>query len=169
MKMKKAQMQIMQNTMIMIMLIFIFMIALIVFISFELSDQKEKMKNQGELETMRTLQFVGFLSELQCSENGNVNPDCFDKYKAQAFKQKIDMDPEFKKYYEEMFGFISINLKRLEPSPEFNDWDPSFDLTIYNNPKSEYTIKKTYRIPVMLKQSADASTYFGVMTLEVYS
>ncbi|MEJ2267840.1 MAG: hypothetical protein P8X70_02070, partial [Nanoarchaeota archaeon] len=64
-----------------------------------------------------------------------------------ADKKGNPADDRFMKFYEGLLGYTVISIKKIDPSPEVNSWDPDYPwngedgFIIYNNPKPEYSRK----------------------------
>jgi hypothetical protein len=168
MKNKKAQLQIMENAFILLIIFIILVIAFIFVMSFQRAEQKDKEAEFKKLELVKKSQVLNFLPEMQCSDNNQLSPDCYDILKIESFMTQVNDDHV---YYNSLLGNIKITIKRYEPSPDCdcpnNDrWLKTWD--IYNNPKEEDKGSLHIQYPVLLADTVNNANYFGVIFLEVY-
>jgi hypothetical protein len=160
---KKAQLQIMENAFILMIIFIILVIALIFVIGFQKAEQKDKEKEYKNLELIKKSQVLNFLPEMQCSDNNNIAPDCYDLIKINSFKQQVK---DSKDYYTNLLGNIKITIKRYDPSPNINSWGETWE--IYDNPKPEDNGFLPVHFPVLLSDPVNNANYFGLIFLQVY-
>ncbi len=161
--MKKAQLQIMENVFVLIIIFIILFIAFIFVIGFQKAEQKDLANEFKQLELMKKAQVLNFLPEMQCSDDNNLDPNCYDILKINAFKNELQRS-DF--YYRPLLGNIKIVIKKYDPSPDINQWGDEW--LLYDNPKPDFKGIKEIRYPVSLKDSLENSNYFGVIFLGVY-
>ncbi|MBN2367756.1 hypothetical protein JXC34_01960 [Candidatus Woesearchaeota archaeon] len=165
-KNKKAQLQIMENVFVLIIIFIILIIAFVFAIGMQRSAQKDKLDELREIELIKKSQILNFFPELQCSDNNNLEPDCYDIYKIMSFKEKMEEDDAFLRYYKFLFGNIKITIHRYDPSPNTQNWfDP---VLLFDNPKSEDLGIKIVRFPILLRNVIEEKDYFGVIEVGVY-
>jgi hypothetical protein len=162
--MRKAQLQIMENIFVLIILFVILAISLIFVIGFQKTQYNAKLEELKELELIKKSQILSFLPEMQCTTNQDIEADCYDILKIEAFTQQIQTNPD---YYNPLLGNIRIEIKRLNPSPgipESQRWDKEW--LVYDNALQGSIF--TQQVPVLLRNATANKDYFGVIFLEVY-
>src|SRR3989344_4791665 len=149
--MKKAQLQIMENVFILLIIFFILIIAFIFVVMLQSGEQKKKLDEIHTLELIKKSQVLNFLPEMQCSDNNNLNPDCYDLLKIFSFQEKLQ-EERYKSYYKTLLGDVYINIIRFDPSPEIpDDKRVVFDIVLYDSPKPKSSGYKEVQFPVLLK------------------
>jgi hypothetical protein len=163
---KKAQLQIMENVFMLLIVFVILAIALVFVMMMQKAAQKDKLEEYKELDMIKKSQILSFLPEMQCSDNNNLDPDCFDIYKIDVFTEHLKRD---KLYYPNLLGNIKIEIVEFDPSPEIPD-DKRIIRTwvVYDNPKPDVKGEKNLQFPVLLKDVVENSNHFGVIKLGVY-
>lgn len=163
---KKAQLQIMENVFMLLIVFAILAVAFIFVIANQRAEQKDKLEEFKELDMIKKAQIINILPEMQCSDNNNIDPDCFDIFKIEAFTEKLKKD---RLYYPSLLGNIKIKITQYDPSPEtaadnrvVKEW------LVYDNPKPDYKGVKKLEFPVLLKDVVENNNYFGMILLEVY-
>jgi len=163
--------QIMENAFILLIIFIILVIAFIFVVSFQKADQKEKEAEFKQLELVKKSQVLNFLPEMQCSDNNQLSPDCYDILKIESFMSQVKEDHL---YYNNLLGNIKITIKRYEPSPDCDcqdneRWIQTWE--VYDNPKEEDNGFLAIQYPVLLSDPQNIgnnANYFGVIYLEVY-
>ena len=161
--MRKAQLQIMENTFILIIVFLILSIALIYVMVMRNAEQKDKLSEFKDIELIKKSQILNFLPEMQCSDNNNLDPDCYDILKMVAFRDYLEQD---KLYYRSLLGNIKIRVVRYDPSPEVNSQNEEWVICDFEKPESNGYREIQY--PVLLKDVIANSNYFGIIYLGVY-
>jgi hypothetical protein len=161
---KKSQLQIMENVFVMLIIFIILVIAFVFVMVMQKSEQKDKLEEYKELELIKKAQVLNFLPEMQCSDNNNLDPDCYDILKIKTFKKYLETD---QLYYRSMLGYIKIVVTRYDPSPDINKEIESWE--IYDNKPEEYNGEMPLQFPVLLKDVTENSNYFGIIKLTLYS
>lgn len=160
---KKAQLQLMENTFVLLILFIIFMIVFLVILVMNKAQANTRTIELQEAELIKKSQVLNFLPEMQCSDNNNLDPDCYDIIKIQMFKDYVEQD---KTYYNSMLGHIKIEVEKYDPSPDINQELERWE--IYDYPYSEYNGEKPIQFPVLLRDVVDNSDYFGIIYLKIY-
>ena len=160
---RKAQLQIMENTFILIIIFLILIIALVFVIAVQRSNQQDRVKELQEIELIKKSHVLNFLPEMQCSDNNDLDPDCYDILKIEVMTEIFENDLD---YYPELIGHVLIIVRQFDPSPEVNEWTNEW--IIYNNTKGDYTGIRPVMFPVLLRDVTTNSDYFGVIYLGVY-
>jgi hypothetical protein len=163
--MKKAQLQIMENTFILIIIFLILSIAFVFVIIMQNAAQKDKISEYKDIELVKKSQILNFLPEMQCSDNNNLDPDCYDILKMEAFRDYLEEDRLF---YRSLLGNIKIRIERYDPSPEMASNPNIEEWVICDYPKPESNGYKEVQFPVLLKDVIENSNYFGIIYLGVY-
>ena len=160
---RKAQLQIMENTFVLIIIFFILILALVFTIAVQKSNQRNNQIELQELELIKKSRVLNFLPEMQCSDNNDLDPDCYDILKIETMQTIFNQD---KDYYPELIGHVRIIIKQFDPSPEVNQWTNEW--LVYDNPKAEDKGYREVQFPVLLRDVTSNSDYFGVIYLGVY-
>lgn len=163
MRAKKAQLQIMENAFILLVIFIILIIAFVFVVSFQKAEQKDKEREFLQLELIKKSRILNFLPEMQCSDNNNLDPDCYDLFKIESFTKTVN---EHKFYYQPLLGNIKITIKRYDPSPDINKWFDTWE--VYDFPKEPFNGIMPIEFPVLLKDSVNSTNYFGIIFLGVY-
>ena len=156
----------MENAFVLLIIFVILALAFIFVIAMQRSSQREKIAEFNEIELIKRSQILNFLPEMQCSDNNNLEPDCYDIYKIQAFKDKLESDTAYYNYYKTLLGTIKIDIKKYNPSPNRNEWSDTIHL--YDNKPADYEGIKIVRFPVLLKDKPLDTDGFGIIELGVY-
>lgn len=160
---KKAQLQIMENIFILIIIFIILILALVFVIAVQRSNQQDKVRELQEIELIKKSRVLNFLPEMQCSDNNDLDPDCYDILKIEAMQEIFDQD---KDYYPELIGQVRILVRKFDPSPEVNSWEKEW--LVYDKPKADFIGYREVQFPVLLRDVTSNSDYFGVIYLGVY-
>ena len=162
--MKKAQLQVMENTFVLLVIFLILMIGVVFVASSQRKAGLAKLEMFKERDTIIKSRVLDFLPEMACKDD----PNCYDILKIIAFKEVIAEKP----YYHGLLGNIYLIVRRYDPSPENPDYMNFVEeWVVYNNTKKEYKGHTELRFPVLLRDSTDLSAnpdYFGVIYLGVY-
>ncbi|MFH2019901.1 MAG: hypothetical protein ABIJ34_00655 [archaeon] len=162
---KKAQLQLMENTFILIILFIIFAIAFVFVMVMQQAEQRDKISEFKDLEMMKKAQVLNFLPEMQCSDNNNLDPDCYDILKIESFTKYLGTDTL---YYHSLLGNVKIKVVRYDPSPEVNKEIQSWEVYDFPKPDEKDMGYKEVQFPVLLKDVRESSSYFGIIYLGVY-
>jgi hypothetical protein len=160
--MKKAQVHMAET----IAILFIFFLMLgfgfILYAKFQRINMKETQTKNSELESIEVTQRVSFLPELQCSLKGVVTDNCIDVLKLDAFRKKLELEPELvQELYFNMFKYSNITIIQLYPLPE-KRW------TLYENIKNDSS-SIFVPVPISLYNATTKSNAFGVLEVRIYS
>ncbi len=160
---KKAQLQMMENTFVLLILFIIFMIVFLVILVVNKAQSNNRIAELQEAELIKKSQVLNFLPEMQCSDNNNLDPDCYDIIKIQTFRDYIEQD---RTYYNSLLGHIRIEIEKYDPSPDINQELDRWE--VYDYPYSEDKGVKAIQFPVLLRDVVDNSDYFGIIYLKIY-
>ena len=153
----------MENVFVLLIIFIILVMAFVFVMILQKSAQQDKMDEFKELEMIKKAQVLNFLPEMQCSDNNNLDPDCYDIFKIEIFKKYLETD---KLYYRSLLGNIKIEVSRYDPSPGINKEIQTWEL--FDNPPQDYEGIQPVRFPVLLKDVVENSNYFGYIRLGVY-
>jgi len=160
---KKAQLQHHENIFAIVIIVIILAIAFVFMVAVDRQEQRSREQDIAALDVVKKSQVLNFLPELKCSDNNNLDPDCYDILKIEAFTQQVSED-NF--YYRTLLGNMKIEIVRYDPSPEVNREVKRW--VVYDNPKAEDSGYTLVRLPVLLKDIAEDSDYFGMIYMRVY-
>ena len=160
---KRAQLQMMENTFVLLILFIVSMIVFLVILVMNKAQANTRTVELQEAELIKKSQVLNFLPEMQCSDNNNLDPDCYDIIKIQTFKNYVNND---KTYYNSLLGHINIVVEKYDPSPdidaELERWE------VFDYPYSEDKGEKSIQFPILLRDVVDNSDYFGIIYLKIY-
>ena len=156
----------MENVFVLIIVFILLMMAFVFVVRVQITGQKEKQRSLKELELIKKAQVLNFFPELQCSDNNNMDPDCYDLYKIMAFKNRMN-DDAYYRYYRFLLGNVRISVHRYDPSPNTDKWFKP--VVIYDNPFSSSEDILPIRFPVLLRNVTEDRDYFGYVYIGVYS
>jgi len=160
---RRAQLQIMENVFILLVIFVILIFAFLFVVKMQKDAQKSKLQEFNELELIKKSKILNFLPEMQCSNNNNIDPYCYDMYKIQAFTELVQNDV----YYAGLLGKIKLSIKRYDPDTD--QWSEEWQ--IYDSPKDEYKGQLQLKFPISLyntSEGSEASLYFGIIYISVY-
>jgi hypothetical protein len=160
---KRAQLQIMENAFIMLIIIVILIVAFIFVMAFQKSQQQDKATEFKELDILKKSRVLNFLPEMQCSDNNNLDPDCYDILKITSFSKQVQTE---QLYYKSLLGNVKITIKEFDPSPGINKWTNTWE--VYDNPLPEFKGIREVQFPVLLRDVVNNENGFGVIYLGVY-
>ena len=158
----------MENVFVLIVIFILLSIAFIIAVAYYRAGQVEKNLEFKEIAIIKKSQILSFLPELQCSDNNNIDPDCYDIYKIESFREHLQDNPL---YYSGLLGNVIIKVSEFDPSPSENEWKREW--IIYDNPKADtssedYAGVRAVHFPVLLKDPRRDEGHFGVVYLGVY-
>jgi hypothetical protein len=158
----------MENAFALIIIFIIFIIVGVFVFAVVANDRVQKEKEFAELEVLKKTWILNFLPEMQCSDNNEIEPDCYDLLKITAFTKRLEEDPKTLDYYKSILGYVNISVEWYDPSPDINR--PVARWQIYDNPKKEDRGIKVLPLPVTLRDPVNGSgyTYFGIVYLGAY-
>jgi hypothetical protein len=171
--MKKAQIQLMESTVVMFVFFIMIMIGLTVYSSHQ-NTRLEKIERQmAEQRAIETAKKIISLPELECSNNNAKTMDCIEIQKLEPFKQRISQNIL---YYKKDFGDTKATIKMVyAPALPQTVQKPAFFLnadkqTLFDF-KSGGTSQKTFYFPVSLwdKRFVSEWSYFGWLKIEVFT
>ncbi len=166
---KKAQLQIMENAFAMIIIFIVLIFAGVFVFVMQRNEQVQRQKEFAELEVLKKSWILNFLPEMQCSDNNNLDPDCYDLLKIESFAKKVEESKSIEDdYYERLLGYVKISVEWIDPSPGVNRQVAIWQ--IYDNPKKDYKGIREIPLPVTLRDPVNNSgvNYFGVVYLGAY-
>jgi len=171
--MRKAQLQIMQSTMILLLLFIILGIAFIFFMYGQRSSVKEKMDKYTDMGLSKRAKILNYMPELLCSSSNVLSYDCFDIDKIAAFS---DVFSSYESYYVSLIGpgriklmlFDSKTLSWSDPDGNSIDFQGPDGYVLYDNPKPNYKESRRINIPISIYNATENKHYFGVMEAEFY-
>ncbi|MBW3020384.1 hypothetical protein KY334_03730 [Candidatus Woesearchaeota archaeon] len=184
---KKAQLQMMESTMVMFILFFLIIIGIV----FYNNVLNEKYKNMGEkfndYHAIQIVQKISSIPELQCTVRGTLTQDCYDISKLSNFEYLWQRNPT---YYRKEYGLTQAKITLVySPSLDvINGYEtyPEFfttgDEKIFTPTKTLLNFTSTiidedyemnrFNYPIILMDSRYfpiQKFYFGWLTIEVYA
>jgi len=177
----KAQLQLMESTIVLFIFFLIIIVGLVVYTNFQTSRLDKINKQVNEQKATEVARKVLFTPELECSNNNARTMDCFEIQKLQPFVDIVKLRP---RYFREEFGSTKISIRwvyapaftGLNPAPEFfTSTSPLFYVDVPQRILFDFsagsTNKKTYYFPITLwdKTFTPEKNYFGWLIIEAYS
>jgi hypothetical protein len=164
---KKAQLQIMENAFAMLIIFIIFIIVGVFAFAWQRGEEVQRQREFAELEVLKKSWILNFLPEMQCSDNNNIEPDCYDLLKIDAFARKVEEQRSSEDdYYGRLLGYVNISVEWYDPSPDVNKQVAKWQ--IYDNPKKENKGMRVLPLPLTLRDPVNNSNYFGIVYLGAY-
>ncbi|MBW2998174.1 hypothetical protein KY321_01425 [Candidatus Woesearchaeota archaeon] len=185
-KSKKAQLQMLESTMVMFILFFLIILGIV----FYNNVLNEKYKNMGEkfndYQAIQIVQKISSIPELQCTKNGLLTQDCYDVGKLANFERLWKRNPT---YYRKEYGLTQAKVTLVyspsldvqngfETYPEFFTIPNTDQLdktrTIFNFTSTivddDYEMNR-FNYPIILMDSRffPEKYYFGWLTIEVFA
>jgi len=172
MKGKKGQLQIHETIMVIFILVVIILLGLILFYKFTASGIHDDY-NQNKLlrfkAMMATLPEIG---EIKCSIYGQED-NCIDSYKIIVMNTLFKVDPNYKNYLVERYGFMEIKLGLVYPYA--NNAECNSGLTkncgvwmIYSHVPSKYIGLQKISTPISVYLPLDNTYGIGVLNITRY-
>ncbi len=160
MKSKKSQLQMMENAFIILIVFVILIIAFLFVIGMQRSGHSDKITEFNQLELIKKAKVLNFLPEMQCSDNNNIDPDCYDILKIESFIQLLQNDKD----YEVLLGHLNLSVKQYDLVNDVwtNEW------YIYDKPREEFNGVMQIQFPISLYDRIEDEYYFGVVYLGIY-
>lgn len=171
---KKSQMQMTEQVGVLI----IFFILLVMGFAFysRFQDNSFKVQEQ-ELKAQKSIMVslkASYLPELRCSTNNDlIVPNCIDYYKLIVMKKKFEdfnsgslsrtmteEEKEEQDFYSKLLRNSRLNISNLITQEGY---------LLYNGTKEKYTNKIQSNIPVLIYNSIEDKSYFGVLNVETFS
>jgi len=161
-KRKKSQVQIGETVAVLAVFFIILIIAAVFY--FNLGRGSIIKEQEGEVLSRSTsvVQRVLALPELQCSRNNIIESSCVDIAKLEK-SATISSDPQFFKFYYDLFGFSKITVYVVYPKSQVGNY------ILYENKLPDYKNKIQTDIPVTINSPAENKNYFGYISVETYS
>jgi len=163
MKGKKAQLQVMENIFVILIIFIILLFAFVGAIAYSRSQEKNKLSVFKDMELSKKSRILNFFPELQCSDDNDIDPDCYDLLKVESFIEVLE-DPEHREYYEGLLGNVKIDIQVFEISPDYEKLIRT--ITVYDNPGKKGN--RELKFPVLIEDVIEDHGYFGVIVLWVY-
>ena len=155
--MKKAQIHMME-TISVLAVFFILVILGFIFYSNVLRSNFELEKEENiQLESIKIVQKVSSLPELQCSQDNVVRDNCIDIFNLEALSEVIDQNEI---HYFDMFSFSKITVREVYPGN--NEW------LLYDRNLEDYSQKIVTNVPITVFDPIEKRNSFGVMKVEFF-
>ena len=143
----------------------VFFILIAIFYAFysntALADVDKEKDKIRQIKTVKAIQQVSSLIEVQCSERGIVKDNCMDLLKVTGASE-IMQEEENKEFYFDKFGFSKIAIRQIYP--EIKDI-----AVIYDNSLQDYSYRDLSNVPVSLFDPIGNKYYFGIAIIEIFS
>ena len=150
-KMKKAQINMMETIMVLIVFFFILVIGLVFYANIQIGNAKEDVKKYNELKAIENMQKLLFLPELQCGGGDEVFT-CIDVLKLKALANVMKNGTN-RVYYSDELGNSLVMVEEVYPGND--SW------MLYNR-----TNKGTASfIPVSLWYPVEGEYHMGLITI----
>lgn len=158
MRLRRAQVKMGES----IIILFIFFILLAFGMMFyakisKITSEREVEETKG-LAVQNLQKEIRYLSEIQCTEAGNVRFDCYDIGKINALSEVIDNNYDY--YAQNVFLYSNITFTQVYPTEE--------EIFLYSAPITEIAGASSFNVPVTLYDPLDDNYNFGFMTIAVY-
>lgn len=155
--MMKAQIHMME-TISVLAVFFILVILGFIFYSNVLRSNFELEKEENiQLDSIKIVQKVSSLPELQCSQDSVVKDNCIDVLNLEALAEVIDQNEI---HYFDMFSFSKITV--TEVYPRDNEW------LLYDKSLEDYSQKIVTNVPITIFNPIEKRNNFGVMKVEFF-
>lgn len=155
--MMKAQIHMME-TISVLAVFFILVILGFIFYSNVLRSNFELEKEENiQLDSIKIVQKVSSLPELQCSQDSVVKDNCIDVLNLEALAEVIDQNEI---HYFDMFSFSKITVTEVYPGD--NEW------LLYDKSLEDYSQKIVTNVPIIIFNPIEKRNNFGVMKVEFF-
>jgi hypothetical protein len=172
---KKGQLEMMQTAFVLLILFVVFTLALIFFIGYQKTGIRSKEKEMQGLEIIKRAQVLNFLPELQCSFDGVVYPNCYDKVKIEKFNEYVQGSEVF---YDSLLGDVRIVIAQYKSKKAERGWaedwleyEPGGDLSgrkvMFDNRNEEKKDTRMIQMPVSIYDPVENIYSLGVIYLEI--
>lgn len=111
---KKGELHTLETIMVVFVLVVIIILGLLLFYRFSLAGIQQDYQDNQDLRFKALMATVPDVGEIKCSQNG-VSEECIDLYKVISVSTLYKVDPNYKNYLVEKYGFMEINLELIYP------------------------------------------------------
>ena len=111
---RKGQLQIQETLIVIFILVIIILVGLVVFYKFSASSLEQESEENKILRYNALLATLPESGEIKCSMYG-LEDNCIDTYRVMVVNTLYHIDPNYKNYLFERYGFADIRLKVLYP------------------------------------------------------
>ena len=130
---KKSQMQITETIIVLFIFFILFILGFVFYTKVFMKSAGETIREQRELKAVQIAQMISDMPELQCTKNGEIIPNCVDKWKLDVvstnYWKKGTALPEVggkiiydkRNYYSDIFGGSKIDISQVYPEGETDD------------------------------------------------
>lgn len=153
----------METTIVLLIFFFIISLGIIFFIAHQKSTAREKQVEFENLELVKQSQVLSFFPELQCSNDGVINSNCYDTVKIEKFGNIYQAN---KLFYNSLFGYMKAEVVEFDPSPAVNSYGALW--VIYDNAKEDYSAIRKVEQPVVIYDPINNEKTFGIINLSIY-
>ena len=133
---KKSQMQITETIIVLFIFFILFILGFVFYTKVFMKSAGETIREQRELKAVQIAQMISDMPELQCTKNGEIIPNCVDKWKLDVVStnlwkkdalggltrgggDKIIYDK--RNFYSDIFGGSKIDISQIYPEGEIGD------------------------------------------------
>lgn len=150
---------------ILVVFFIIVLIGFVVYFSVLRGEIEQRTEEARDIGSVRVVQAVLAMPELQCSDNNVVKEKCVDLLKLNASAEciigcsKIIKDNAAS--YFDLFGFSEIKIKQVYPTA--SEW------TIYDNKLTDSSSKLMTEVPILINNPLERKNTFGVLSIGTYT
>ncbi len=157
----KAQVRMGETLMVLFMFFILLVFGLVLYVKLSGVSARMKQQENRALSAVAIEQQIRFLSEIQCTQGGSVQFDCYDLSKVAALGAVYD---QHLGYYQRLFGRANITFTQTFPVPQ----PPLPDTIILYEETEGATSAQPFYTPVTLYDPLSDSMMFGYLKIEVY-
>lgn len=176
---KKAQLHLMESTVVMFVFFLLVMVGLTVYSNYQNAKIERIRIEMNEQKAVQIAKKVLFTPEIECSNNNARTLDCIEIQKLKPFVERVKQNPA---YYRQEFGNAKVSVRWVYSpaftgafsSPEFFRANPT-DTLVTAPHKQLFDFRaggashKTFTFPILLwdKRKVPEWNYFGWLEVEV--
>ena len=158
---KKAQVKMLETILVMFVMFVILALAMIFYFNAQKTSITQQASENKESNAIEISQAVSSLIELQCSQEDIRDFNCFDLYRLESMKAKIEKDNNLRiNYYYEIFGSSAIYVDEIYPIQK--------RYVLYNRTLSTGS-RSRFFTPISLYEASEKTYSFAILTVDTYS
>ena len=157
--MKRAQLRMAESIIILFIFFILLTFGIIFYAKISIYTGEKDVAEAKELSAENLRKKVRFLSEIQCTEAGNVEFDCYDLGKIKALKESI-ATTNYDYYAQNVFLQSNISFTGIYPDEE--------QIQLYAAPPDSAMGAESFQTPVTLYNPINDTYNFGYITIMVY-
>jgi len=155
--MSKSQIHMLETISVLAVFFILVIVGFVFYSNFLQSNFEIEKEENIQLDSIKIVQKVSSLPEIQCSQDSVVRDNCIDVLNLEALSSVISQNEI---HYFDMFSFSKITVREIYPGK--NEW------LVYDRSLEAYSQKIVTNVPITVFNPVEGKNDFGVMTVEFY-